>query len=30
MEIMIVSKCGPDYSPLFVMWLDNAELMEKF
>jgi len=30
MEAMIVSKRGPDYSPFFAMWVDNAELMEKF
>ena len=28
--LIYVKKRGPDYSPFFVMWVDNAELMEKF
>ena len=28
--LIYVKKRGADYSPFFVMWVDNAELMEKF
>jgi prepilin-type processing-associated H-X9-DG protein len=28
--LIYVKKRGPDYSPFFVMWVDNAELLEKF
>ena len=28
--LVYVKKRGPDYSPFFVMWVDNAELMKKF
>jgi hypothetical protein len=28
--LVYVKKRGPDKSPFFVMWLDNAELMKKF
>jgi prepilin-type processing-associated H-X9-DG protein len=28
--LIYVKKRGPDYSPFFVMWVDNAELMSKF
>jgi len=27
--LIYVKKRGPDYSPFFVMWVDNAELLEK-
>jgi len=28
--LVYVKKRGPDYSPFFVMWVDNAELMKEF
>ena len=28
--LIYVKKRGPEYSPFFVMWVDNAELLEKF
>jgi len=28
--LIYVKKRGPDYSPIFVMWIDNAELMQEF
>ena len=28
--LIYVKKRGPDYSPFFVMWVDNAELMQEF
>ncbi|OHB82517.1 MAG: hypothetical protein A2Z38_09250 [Planctomycetes bacterium RBG_19FT_COMBO_48_8] len=28
--LIYVKKRGPDYSPFFAMWVDNAELLEKF
>ena len=28
--LIYVRKRGPDYSPFFVMWVDNAELMQEF
>jgi len=28
--LVYVKKRGPDYSPFFVMWVDNAELMQEF
>jgi len=28
--LIYVKKRGPDYSPIFVMWVDNAELMQEF
>jgi hypothetical protein len=28
--LIYVKKRGPVYSPFFVMWVDNAELLEKF
>ena len=28
--LIYVKKRGPDYLPFFVMWVDNAELLEKY
>jgi hypothetical protein len=28
--LVYVKKRGDDYSPFFVMWVDNAELMQEF
>ena len=28
--LIYVKKRGADYSPFFVMWVDNAELMQEF
>jgi hypothetical protein len=28
--LIYIKKRGPDYSPFFVMWVDNAELMQEF
>lgn len=28
--LIYVKKRGAEYSPFFVMWVDNAELMERF
>ncbi|UCF14864.1 MAG: hypothetical protein JSW59_15755 [Phycisphaerales bacterium] len=28
--LIYVKKRGADYSPFFVMWVDNAELMQQF
>jgi hypothetical protein len=28
--LIYVKKRGPEYSPFFVMWVDNAELMKEF
>jgi prepilin-type processing-associated H-X9-DG protein len=28
--LVYIKKRGPDYSPFFVMWVDNAELMQEF
>jgi len=29
-SLIYAKKRGPDYCPFFVMWVDNAELMQKF